>query len=293
MDKIKKFEYSSILGWSVSRYETFNTCKRQYYYNYYAKYDKEYSREKIDKLKKMTSIPLEIGTIVHDVNKMLLERLQQSGTEINNEKFFAFTRRKTDDYCDRKVFSELYYNKIDQLKVDEIYTSVELCLQNLLSSDRFKWIFEEAIRYKAAWIVEPPGFGETRIQGLKAYCKVDFLFPLGKMIYIMDWKTGKQDQEKHHKQLVGYATWATYHFGQEPEKITPILAYLNPEYQEVVVKVDELDVQQFSSLVKHETEEMYRFCLDVEANLPQEKEKFEKTTHTKICEHCNYRELCF
>jgi hypothetical protein len=66
---MKKFVFSQKLGWSVSRYSLFETCKRQYYYNYYAKYDPEYPLKKILALKKMTSIPLEVGNIVHDINK--------------------------------------------------------------------------------------------------------------------------------------------------------------------------------------------------------------------------------
>ena len=37
--KTEKFDYTPILGWSVTRYDKFLTCKRQYYYEYYGKYD--------------------------------------------------------------------------------------------------------------------------------------------------------------------------------------------------------------------------------------------------------------
>jgi hypothetical protein len=293
MYELKRFDFTPILGWSVSRFDLFNLCKRQYYYNYYAKYDKEFPRSKIDKLKKMTSIPLEIGNLVHDVIKTLLERLQTSDSEINHEKFYDYAKRKTEQYCNQKEFSEIYYNEIDQLNIDEIFTKVEICLKNILNSKRFNWLFTEALKFKSNWIIEPPGYGETRINELKAYCKVDFLFPFDDSMYIMDWKTGKADDEKHNKQLIGYSTWASFHFGQEPEKIVPILAYLNPEYKETEIRVNEFDIQEFSSKVKDETEEMYSFCVDVEENIPKEKDNFSKTPFSKICDYCNYRELCF
>ena len=81
-------------------------------------------------------------------------------------------------------------------------------------------------------MIEPPGYGQTEINGLKAYCKVDFLFPVEDMIYIMDWKTGKADTDKHTKQMIGYSAWASYHFEHAPEKIQPIIAYLKPDYSE-------------------------------------------------------------
>ena len=52
--QIKKFPFTSILGWSVSRYDIFNNCKRQYYYFYYGKFDKEFPVSKINELKTLT-----------------------------------------------------------------------------------------------------------------------------------------------------------------------------------------------------------------------------------------------
>ena len=57
--KIKEFEYTAILGWSSTRYDIFSECKRKYYYQYYAKFDKEYQKHNIDFLKGLTSIPME------------------------------------------------------------------------------------------------------------------------------------------------------------------------------------------------------------------------------------------
>jgi len=91
---MKHFTFSPKPGWSVSRYSLFETCKRQYYYTYYAKYDPVYPIQKILALKNMTSIPLEIGNIVHDVNKTLLERLQKTAKDIDNERFFDYAGKK-------------------------------------------------------------------------------------------------------------------------------------------------------------------------------------------------------
>ena len=54
MPKIKRFAYTDILGWSISRYDKFLNCKRQYFYDYYGKFDKEFSLEKIQQLKALT-----------------------------------------------------------------------------------------------------------------------------------------------------------------------------------------------------------------------------------------------
>ena len=293
MQALKKFDFTSILGWSVSRYDLFQTCKRKYYYNYYAKYDPFIPRQKIDQLKSMTSIPLEVGNIVHDVNKVLLERLKKTEQEIDKERFFDYIRRKTADYCNSKQFAEIYYGEIDNLNMPEITDKVQASLGNFLNSDRFEWLFDVALKTKGIWIIEPPGYGETRIDGMKAYCKVDFLFPVEDMLYIIDWKTGKADPDKHKKQLIGYTTWASFHFNHEPDKIYPIVAYLFPKYNELNVEVNEFDIEEFSNRVKEETDEMYEFCSVVEENIPKDKEIFSKTTFTRLCDYCNFRGLCF
>lgn len=291
MNPIKRFDFTPILGWSVSRYDTFKTCLRRYYYTYYAKFDPEHNANKINRLKKMTSIPLEIGNIVHDIIKVLLERLQKTEQPIDGNRFYAYARKITGQYC-KKPFSEIYYDEIRQIDVDEVYENVRLILSNLLNSQRFVWLIGNALKSKDHWVIEPPGFGQTVINGLKAYCKVDFLFPVDDILYIMDWKTGKADQNKHCKQMIGYSAWAAFHFKHNPSKIQPIIAYLKPDYTEETLNVTQSDTDHLAELVKNETLEMYEFCSDIENNIPKEKAFFEKTDICVFCDYCNFRELC-
>ncbi len=291
MNPIKQFEFTPILGWSASRYDTIKTCQRRYYYTYYAKFDPVLSIDKINRLKKMTSIPLEIGNIVHDIIKVLLERFQKTDKQIDSRRFYDYARNITEQYC-KKPFAEIYYKEINQVNIDDIYENVRLCLSNLLNSQRFLWMIQNAIKKKDQWVIEPPGFGQTLINGLKAYCKVDFLFPVDDNFYIMDWKTGKAASLKHRKQMLGYTAWASFHFEHAPEKIHPVIAYLKPDYSEDTMNISQTDTEDFADTVKNETLEMYNFCTNIEKNIPKEKDLFEKTTNTIFCNYCNFRELC-
>lgn len=235
---------------------------------------------------------MEIGNIVHDNIEVLLRRLLKSENEINLSRFSDYAMRKTVDYCGKKTFAEVYYKETEIVEPEKLSTKVQDCLANFLHSERFKWITETAISSKEDWVVEPGGYGETRIEGMKAYCKVDFLFPVDRRLYILDWKTGKHDIQKHGQQLVGYSAWASFHFSRDPEEITSIIAYLQPSYEEKEVVVNEFDVEEFATRIKTETEEMYTLCKDVDENIPKEKDTFPKTPHTQICDFCNYRELC-
>ena len=96
--EIKAFGFTPILGWSFSRYDTFSDCKRRYYYQYYGKYDPQYKRDKIDFLKGLTSIPMEIGIISHDVIQSVLERLLKSTAPIDTEKLEGYLQEMNGVY---------------------------------------------------------------------------------------------------------------------------------------------------------------------------------------------------
>jgi hypothetical protein len=199
---------------------------------------------------------------------------------------------KIEQKLSTKVFFEIYYKEFESINPEIIREKAAASLKNLLDSDRFRWIATEAVKNASGWIIEPPGYGETRIQGMKAYCKVDFLFPVDGEIYIADWKTGQPDEFKFTKQLVGYAAWARYHLEQDPERIHPIIVHLYPEYSEKKLDVNEFDIEEFAIQMQEETEEMYQYCVDVGENIPVEKDRFPMTGKLSWCRYCHFKALC-
>jgi hypothetical protein len=291
MEDIKRFPYTEVLGWSVSRYDRFKNCKRQYFYDYYSKYDKEIPFEKIQFLKALTSKALETGNIVHDIIRDMLGRFKKSSKPINRDKFFKYSFDITQKYCSSKIFFEAYYGN-EIISAAEIYTKVKIILENFIESKRFKWIEKYAVPNSARWIIEPEGFGETRINGYKAFCKVDFLFPVEDKIYILDWKTGKPDEVKHSKQLTGYSLWANYHFSKPASDIIPAIVYLFPEYSEKSVSIDDKKIADFALSVESETKEMYSYLNDTGKNIPKDKKEFSYAERSFFCKYCSYREIC-
>ncbi|MDR3071726.1 MAG: PD-(D/E)XK nuclease family protein [Endomicrobium sp.] len=288
---IKKFKYTCILGWSASRYGKFSNCKRQYFYDYYAKFDKDTPIEKTQFLKNLTSKALEVGNIVHDIIRDMLKRYQISAKPINREKFFKYSFDITEKYCNSKTFFEHYYNN-ELVSTTEIYAKVKSILENFINSSRFRWIEKNAVQQSSEWIIEPEGFGETRINDYKAFCKVDFLFPIADKIYILDWKTGKADETKHSKQLTGYALWVCYHFEKKSIDINPTIVYLYPQYYEKHVKISDFSIAEFANIVVEETKNMYEYLIDIDKNIPKDKKTFPLTDNSFFCKYCNYKEIC-
>ena len=150
-----------------------------------------------------------------------------------------------------------------------------------------------ALHDRESWIIEPTGYGETRLQDKKVYCKMDFLLPVDDMVYILDWKTGKRDEVKHSRQLIGYSAAANALFDIPWNRIFPRIVYLYPEFDEMEFTVSREDRERFFAQIQVETTAMYELCSDVEKNIPQPIDSFPMSPSPSLCRQCRYRELCF
>jgi len=234
---------------------------------------------------------METGSIVHDIIAVILNRLLKTNREIDRGRFEEYVERKVALDLLRRAFLEVHYSEMDEALTSDLLPAVRECLWNFLDSPRLEWVREKALK-SGDWLIEPPGYGEARMRGLKVYCKVDFLFAVDGRVVILDWKTGKQDAEKHGKQLLGYSAWAMYHLGVSAAGIDPVTGYLRPEYREVCLSPTEEELNNFMMRIGEETEEMYSFCRDVPQNLPLDREKFPMTSSSGLCKHCSFQELC-
>jgi hypothetical protein len=287
------YPYSPILGWSISRYEVFDKCKRQYFYAYYSKHVPGVPHYKMTQLRDLTSAPLEIGNVVHDVLEAFLKRLQKSDCDIDEQRFFHYARAKADEYCSQKTFMEVYYRQYAAIDMERIRTKIETCLKNFIGSPCYSWIFMKALRNRENWMIEPAGYGETRLDGQKAYCKMDFLMPVGDEVHILDWKTGARDEAKHAAQLKGYAAAASNNFNIPWSRIFPKIVYLHPVYDELELQLDHNGYEAFIGKIQEQTREMYGYCSNVEENIPKPIDAFPQSPSPTACRQCRYQELCF
>jgi hypothetical protein len=287
---MKSYPFTSILGWSSSRFDTFSLCKRKYFYSYYSKFDNEFPKELIDRLKRLTTEPLVVGELTHDVIKTTLERLQHSSKPIDMPRFENHIKSLVNKVTGERIFFDSYYSNaiINVAKItEEIITNVK----SLLDSNRFLWLNAIDMNQRKSWIIEPAGFGETRIGDLKAYCKVDALIPHEGKAYIFDWKTGKRDDLKHRKQLAGYALFAMKNLNYAASDIIPVVSYLKKGYEENQLELTYEEIENFHQLVQNETKEMYGFNSDIENNIPINKNEFQQISGG-ICSYCEFKELC-
>ena len=286
------YPFTPELGWSITRYDRFVSCKRQYFFEYYPRFETVVPPQKLAFLKSLTSVPLEVGNLVHDTIAVLLHRLRKSTAPINTDDVLAYSCNLADRALAHKPWHETYYGRVEQIDGDDLKAKVTGCLQNFFESRWYDWVLQDAVAYRDDWIIEPDDYGEIRVKGLKAYCKVDFLFPTEDgTVYILDWKTGGSNAKKHTRQMKGYVLYAKEMTDADISQVRPVVVYLSGRYVELENTFSESDLDQFAEQMAAETQEMYEYCASVEENIPKPKEDFPPQT-SALCAYCNYAEIC-
>ena len=288
---LPSFAFTPQLGWSTTRSETFRACRRRYFYQYYGKFDPEIPLGRILQLKGLSSIPMTVGNAVHDVLASLLKRLLRTATPIDRQRFTRHTERTLDGLLSGLELMETYYKQRPQPELSELLEPVQACLDRFLASERYSWVRDQ-LSSDPPWLIEPDGYGETRLRGQKIYAKVDVLIRVPGQTVILDWKSGRQDAAKHTRQLLGYSAWAEHNLKIPADEIRCVLAYLQPDYQELEKQPSAAELDGLAVEVAAEIQQMQALCKDPERNIPLEKDAFPLTDNAGICRNCQYRELC-
>ena len=290
----RKYPFTPELGWSVSRYNTFATCRRQYYYTYYTKFDREHPASLIERLKQLTTVPMETGTAVHNIMAAVLERLSKSQSDINLQRLAGFVETEVQRRLNAARFAEVYYQEAPAVVLPDLLPPVRACVRAFLDSPRYSWVRDEVMQPGRgnAWLIESADYGECRIAGHKAYCKVDFAAVVEGQLTIVDWKSGRRDDAKTAHQLLAYAAWAVHEQGFTPSQVRTVAAYLQPEYGEVVGQPSTADVAAFVEQMQAQVEQMRAYCANPDQNTPHGKEAFPQTENATVCRHCCFRQLC-
>ena len=222
----------------------------------------------------------------------VLKRLLTRREPIDQDRFRVYVSKAIEKElkaCSGLV--EVYYGEREPVAAPDLQPSVLACMVPFLDSDRYRWL-QEQLGEDPPFLIEPPGYGEARLQGLKIYAKVDALLQTPTETVILDWKSGRKDPVKHLRQLVGYAAWAEHTLPVEAGRIRCIAAYLQPTYAEVEAQPSRAELDALATEVGGEIAQMLLLCADPERNLPLEKEAFPLTENLGFCRHCAFRELC-
>jgi hypothetical protein len=281
-------------SWSISRHDTFATCKRRYFYSYYAAaVDPE-----IRRLKKLSALPLWAGSAVHEAIESFLRGHDALPSPEEQEAIVRATvhtgmlaswKESEAGSLRFRLFEHEYEVPVDQEDKKIVVGIVMRSLRNFFKSPtlaeafaagRERWLTVEDL------VSFPVGDVEVKLRMDLAYRDRE-----GRVV-IVDWKTGRREGRFSEVQLAGYALFAAERgWVQDASELRTELAYLMlPRY--VRRTVDAAKLRHARSFIEKSARNMRSLLLDPLANLGR-LEDFAMIDRPQVCRRCNFRRLCF
>ena len=302
-----KKEFKNDFSWSFSRHNTFNTCKRKYYYSYYGSWggwnkNADDLSQKLYMLNKMTSLPMLAGSIVHDEVERTLKILRygrnadQEKSRNNVVKNFkqSWAQSKNEEWRDSpkwktNLFEHYYGKKPSDQELLDIRDLMVNSIDGFFASDSYRFIQTMS---DTQWLAIED-LDSFEIHGAKLWVKLDFAIRHGERVYIYDWKTGKVVKE-NEVQLAVYAIYAQQKWDVDLRLIRLFDVYLNQQLPVKVKPTDKL-ISSASDFIQSSVGDMKELLADRENNkadinhFPVASEDRESYP----CSYCSFQTVCF
>ncbi len=295
--------FENEFSWSVSRDAVFRKCRRKYFYQYYGSWG-GWSLDAADKtraiyvLKQLKNRQMWAGTKVHEAIAMSLKSLQ-NGVRIDENELIEDTlslmRAEFKSSLAKMFLIEpktcaLFEHEYEVPVSDREWKinadHVVECLKHFFDSNVFREILQLA---PDQWL-EVEEFSSFYYRGFKIYSVFDFACRKNEEIYIYDWKTGKDEHDKHNLQLFCYGLFATTKWDVIPAQVQ--LREFNLSSGNMnELSLEEFDLDGIHKQILNSIEDMLNCLEDRQTNLAVE-ERFDLSENRKICEHCNYVRIC-
>lgn len=299
-------------SWSISRIKTIKSCLREYYYTYYgshrgwdpeASYEQKYSW----RLKKLTNIWLAFGDVIHKAIKNIIDfKKNNIDKEIDVDALKEFVRTnlniivkqssrkdsilRWNEYPKGNMLLEYYYDgKLEREDILEIKERIEQCVENIFESKTFFDINKG--EYLDILEVDEGNFDYFFHEGVKVFALIDLLYlDNDRNIVIVDWKTGKQNEEDR-EQLLVYLLYVMEKYNVPVEKVKGRVEYLL-QGEHVEYSFTNEDVEHIKNRISLEINVINALLVDENNNIPKDKDIFIMCDEDFKCNKCKYRRLC-
>jgi CRISPR/Cas system-associated exonuclease Cas4 (RecB family) len=283
-------------SWSVSRHDTFHSCRRKYFYSYYgARLDPE-----IHRLKKLSALPLWAGSVVHETIEELLKTREEIPSDVEQEAIVRATvhSRMLGEWRDSeagaepgrfRLFEHEYETPVEPEDKKLLVTIVMRSLRNFFRSEVLREAYAAG---RANWLTVED-LAEFTVDGVLVRLRMDLAFRdrEGRVV-IVDWKTGRNEGRFSEVQLAGYALYtARQGWVGAAEELRTELAYLViPRFVRRIVDTRTLD--RARDFIVKSAGTMRELLVDPLANEAR-LEDFAMVDRPQRCRRCNFRRLCF
>ena len=293
-------------SWSVTRDRVFQTCPRQYYFNYYGYWGgweieaSERTRQ-IYILKNLKNRYMWAGSKVHDCIKHTLTNLQRGITVLDVDQIISITlNQMREEFRSSRekrylahpktcaLFEHEYEVPISDYDWKKTADNMEQCLTNFYASDTFDML--KALP-RQMWL-EVEDFSSFYLNKTKIWAVLDCSFRTEDGgVTIIDWKTGRSMSDDVSMQLSCYAMYAMEKWGIDPENVK-LIEYNLLVNQGTEFRVTDAEIENTKAYIAGSIADMQSLLVDVGENVPKEEEAFSKVQDERTRTRCNFRRVC-
>ncbi|HMA76453.1 MAG TPA: PD-(D/E)XK nuclease family protein [Candidatus Krumholzibacteriaceae bacterium] len=321
--------FKNNFGWSISREALFDSCRRAYYFHYYLSWggwnaDAPVISRKAYKLKRLVSLPLWRGQLIHYIASKILQstrvkkRIPAEDDVINYtvesfEKQFRFSKDKKYLREPKKKRGKLNTNWLAlrdheygiDIPAGELKKTHDECVEAvraLLSSSILEMISKTD---PSEWVIEDIDFSEFaqsfQFEKATVFLKTDFIFRgCDNRFNIVDWKTysGRSSSVKTKTgkaldQLNIYGYYAAAILGEPAENISLREVNLLDEATEQTYTTSEESIAAARVRLTKGIRKLSSVLKDndIKKNIPLEYRYF-PPNRTSKCARCNFLRIC-
>lgn len=304
----------NVFSWSFSSASDFEECRRRRYwakYGMWGGWDKNapetarraYQLSKMDNIYSLRGTAAELGAM------WALRKLQNGKTvtveEAYREGARPYLNAAWQDSKEKKwrinpkrhcCLREHYYRQWDPATEKEktvaVISHVKTCITNFIEK---VWPRLQEITIGDELFIAGPEDGDPEhfmYEDIKIYAIPDYAYHKGEQVHIHDWKSGRIRPE-HRDQLCLYGLWAHTKLGKAPEQIIAYDEYLG-EGKVAFEQLKAEDLEQVRQHIVMSVADMADYLEDgdIRRNEPLPKEEWELVGDQRICQRCNFHELC-
>jgi hypothetical protein len=298
-------EIKNTFSWSKSRDESFQTCLRQYYFNYYGYWngwldDAPARVRQIYILKNLKTRQMWAGERIHQCIERTIKNLQRGIPILDIDQVVSITlNRMRADFRSSKArhyirtpkSCALFEHEYDLGVPDELWRemarNVELCLRNFYNSE----IFRELKEIPPNRWLETEQFSHFMFEGVKIWVVMDCCFRSDAGITIIDWKTGRSTTEDNSIQLACYTLYVLEKWGVDPTRIKIVEYNLSTDTPKTFF-ITRRNIEDIQGYIRGSIADMRSLLIDVEANLPKDESDFKPIEDKRISDGCNFSKIC-
>ncbi len=315
-------------GWSVSRESMFDSCLRRYYFHYYLSWGgwerqaPRIAREAF-RLKRLTSLPLWRGQLVHyittkvlaslrakgripafeDVSRYTLERFETQLEFSSSKKYLTEPKKKGGrlniDWL--ALFEHEYGRPLSPEKLQKTRDECLTAMKGLLESDILAAIAETDPDHWAIENIDLAEFAQVfEFEGAKVFAKTDLMYrSTDGSFNIVDWKTfsakssGKGNTGKARVQLGVYGYYAASILGEPLDRIRLIEVNLLDGGATVEYSISNDDLEEFYRHIHDGIDKLSSVLIkgDIARNEAGPPGLFPKVDNG-LCRYCNFYRIC-